>query len=185
MKTKLLGLIALSWLVGCVPSLNPVATEDQWIFEPDVVGVWVQPKAGDRWEFTKRDDTSYRLLYTDKDGQQGRFIARLAEIDGTRLLDLFPEEQNLDASGFYKFHLVPIHTIYLVKRTSPRVELAVMDYKWFNQFLIDHPNAIQSATFNDRKMLTAPTSDVQKFVLQNKARFNGDVVLERHSDATN
>lgn len=185
MKTKLLGLIALTLLVGCVPSLNPVATEDQWIFDPGVVGVWVQPKAGDRWEFTKRDDTSYRLLYTDKDGQQGRFIAHLADVDGTQFLDLFPEEQNLDASGFYKFHLVPIHTIYLVKQTSPHLELAVMDYKWFNQYLIDHPDAVKSAKFNNRKMLTGPTAEVQKFVLENKAMFNGDVVLERQSDAIN
>ena len=179
MKTKLLGLIALTLLVGCVPSLNPVATEDQWIFDPGVVGVWVQPKAGDRWEFTKRDDTSYRLLYTDKDGQQGRFIAHLADVDGTRFLDLFPEEQNLDASGFYKFHLVPIHTTYMVQETTPNLKLAGFDMGWLNEYLSANPDAIQNTTFDSQHLVTAPTVDLQAFLLEHRDHFTVVFELER------
>lgn len=185
MRTKLGGwaLVALTLLAGCIPSLNPMYTDQQLIFDTNVLGVWVQSNSQNQWEFTKRDATSYRLVYTDQDGQQGRFIARLADVDGTRFLDLFPEETEFDASGFYKFHLVPIHTIYLVKQTEPQLELAAIDYKWLDKYLTDHPDAVQFATFNGRKMLTAPTSDVQAFVLKHKEMFSGDFNLVRQTES--
>lgn len=187
MKTKLCGwaLVALTLLVGCVPSLNPVYLDEQLVFDPNVLGVWDHTKSQNRWEFTKRDGKSYQLLCTDKDGQQGRFIARLAEVDGTQFLDLFPEETNLDASGFYKSHLVPIHTIYLVKRTEPSLELAAIDYKWLDKYLTDHPDAIQFATSKGHKMITAPTEDVQAFVLKHKEMFTGEFNLERQTGNVN
>jgi hypothetical protein len=187
MKTKLGGwaLAALTLLAGCVPSLNPVYLDDQLVFDANVLGVWEQPKSQNTWEFTKRDEKSYGLLYTEKDGRQGRFIARLAEVDGTRFLDLFPEETASDTSSFYKFHLVPIHTIYLVKRMEPNLELAAIDYRWLDKYLTDHPGAIQFATFNGRKMITAPTEDVQAFVLEHKEMFKGEFNLERQTGSIN
>jgi hypothetical protein len=179
------GLFGLTLLVGCVPSLNPVATEKQLVFDQNVLGVWGQTNAEDRWEFTKGEGNAYRLLYTDKEGHQGRFIAQLAEIEGARFLDLFPEEAESDASGFYKFHLVPIHTVYLVKQTEPNVQLAAIDYKWLGQYLTDHPGAVQSATFNGRKMLTGPTEEVQRFVLEHQDMFTGEFTLVRQNTATN
>lgn len=183
MKTTLgcWALAALALLAGCVPSLNPVYTEGQLVFDPNVVGVWVEAKSKNRWEFTKRDATSYRLVYTDKNGQQGRFVARLADVEGTLLLDLFPEKIDQDASGFYKFHLVPIHTIYRVRRTEPKLELAAIDYKWLDKHLTDHPDAVGFATFDDRKLITAPTGDVQAFVLKHKAMFTANFTLEREA----
>ena len=187
MKKKIAGwtLVALTLLAGCVPSLNPVYTDQQLIFEPDVLGVWTQANGQDRWEFSQGAGKSYRLVYTDDSGRQGRFVAHLAEIEGVRLLDLFPEEADDEVSGFYKFHLAPLHTIYLVKRTDTNLELAAVDYKWFDRYLTDNPGAIQFATFNGRKMITAPTEDVQAFVLQNKDKFTAEFRLERQPDSVN
>ena len=86
---------------------------------------------------------------------------------------------------FYKLHLVPIHTIDLVKRTEPNLELAAIDYKWLDKYLTDHPGAIQFATFNGRKMITAPTEDVQAFVLKHKEIFTSDFNLARQTDNIN
>jgi hypothetical protein len=173
---------ALILLAGCVPSLNPVYTDQQLVFDPNVLGAWVQANAQNTWEFTKRDDKSYRLVYTDKDGQQGRFVARLADLEGTLVLDLYPEEIAVDASGFYKFHLVPIHTIYRVTSTAPNLELAAIDYKWLDQYLNDNPGAIQFATFHGRKLITAPTKDVQAFFFEHKEMFTAKFQLERQAD---
>ena len=178
------ALAVLALLVGCVPSLNPVYTDDQLVFERSVLGIWLQ--SNNRWEFTKRDDQSYRLIYTEKDGKQGQFIAHLAKVDGKLFLDLIPEEANSTTSGFYKFHLVPLHTIYLVKRTSElKMELAAFDYEWLDHYLTNHPSRIEFATFNDRKVLTAPTNDVQEFVLEHKEMFTGDFHLERSTAPVN
>lgn len=187
MKTKLgcWMLMGLTLLLGCVPSLNPVYTDQSLRFDPNVVGVWAQANGKDKWEFTKRDDTSYRLVYTDKQGRQGRFLARLAEIEGTRFLDLFPEETDTSASGFYRFHLVPIHTVYLVKGTEPDLQLAAIDYRWLEEFLTENPDAIQFATFNGRKLITAPTDDVQAFVLEHREMFTADFKLQRQTERAN
>ena len=182
MKTKLgHALLVVAMLVaGCVPSLNPVYNEDQLFIDPIVLGIWDQ--SDNRWEFSKRDSQSYRLIYTETDGRQGRFIACLAEIDGMKFLDLFPEEIDPGTSGFYKYHQVPIHTIYLVKQISDEtLKLAVIDYHWLDQYLTNNPGCIEFVTFNGRKMLTASTEDVQAFVLEHQEMFTGDISLVRAS----
>jgi hypothetical protein len=172
-------MISLLAIAGCIPSLNPVYQNENLIFDPSVIGVWRQPMSKETWEFTKRDNKSYTLVYSNEEGQQGKFIARLAEIQGDRFLDLFPDEVQVDATGFYKFHLVPIHTIYLVKRTTPTLEFSAVNYPWLDDYLDDHPSEIQHATFQGRKLITAPTEQVQAFVLAHLNQFTEPFQLER------
>jgi hypothetical protein len=176
-------MIALTLVAGCVPSLNPVYTDEQLVFMEDVLGTWQQSESPNRWEFTKRDDKSYWLLYTEEDGRQGRFVAHVADLNGTMFLDLFPAEIETDATGFYNFHLVPIHTIYRVRSTGSNLELSVVDYRWFDKQLSEHPEAIQFATFNGRKLITAPTEDVQAFVVEHKDKFTANIKLEKVNSA--
>jgi hypothetical protein len=172
-------MIALTLISGCVPSLNPVYTEETLTFEPALLGVWKQPAAKARWAFSQFDDKTYRLAYTDDEGQQGLFIGRLAKLDGELFLDLYPEEVKMEGNGFYKFHLVPIHTIYRVKQTDGQLKLAAIDFQWLDGYLTSHPTEIECATFNGRKMITAPTTAVQKFVLAHKDKFTSDFDLRK------
>jgi hypothetical protein len=167
-------LIILAAIAGCIPSLNPVYTDETLTFEPGLLGVWSQSSSKARWDFSQRDDSSYRLDYTDDEGRQGRFVGRLAKLDGELFLDLYPEEAKTDGNGFYKSHLVPIHTIYRVKQAEGRLTLAAIDFQWLDDYLTTHPTEIKSATFNGRKMITAPTADVQKFVLAHKDKFTNE-----------
>lgn len=182
MKRKQLlawGVVALMILPGCVPSLNPAYRPEDLVFDSSVVGTWVQTGEKARWEFLKRDDKSYRLLYTDNEGRQAKFIAHLAKIEGSLFLDLFPEDPEMAANSFYQFHLVPIHTIYLIRQTKPGLELAAIDYKWLEEELNKQPATIQSSTFNGRKLITAPTDDVRTFVAKNKEFFSTRFELQR------
>lgn len=173
------SLMGLTIFAGCVPSLNPVYTDETVVFEPALIGDWRQPDSKARWEFDKADARSYRLVYTDDQGQQGRFIGRLARLEGELFLDLYPEDPQFDASGFYKFHLVPIHTIYRVRTTQPKLELAAIDFKWLDEYLTSHPQEIEFATFSGRKLITAQTAAVQKFVVAHKDHFTSDFPLQR------
>jgi hypothetical protein len=172
-------MIGLTLISGCVPSLNPVYTDDTLAFEPALLGVWKQPSAKARWDFSKLDDTTYRLAYTDEEGQQGRFVGRLAKLDGELFLDLFPEEVKMEGNGFYQFHLVPIHSIYRVKQADGQLKLAAIDFQWLGGYLAAHPTEIECATFNGRRMITAPTAAVQKFVLAHKDKFTSDFDLRK------
>jgi hypothetical protein len=172
-------------LGGCLPSLNAVFTDESLVFDPAVVGVWTQPGAKAKWDFTQRDAKSYRLLYTDAEGREGRFIAHLAEIEGTLFVDLFPDKMETGASTFYDIHLVPLHTVYLVRQTEPKLQMASIDYGWLDKFLTEHPDAIQHAVFNGTKLITAPTDELQAFVAQHKDAFNANFELERASTVAN
>ena len=80
---------------------------------------------------------------------------------------------------------MPIHTIYLVKNTDPNLELAAIDYGWLDKLLTENPDVIQFATFQNRKLITAPTKDVQAFVVKHSEAFTGDFKLDRVSDNIN
>lgn len=183
-----IGVVLLSSVVllgGCVPSLNAIYTDQDTVFDPNVLGTWKQDNSTEMWEFQERDAKSYRLVYTDREGHSGAFLAHLADVQGVRFLDLFPEQIEDQTPGFYRFHQVPIHSIYLVKELSgDQVVLASIDYQWLDQYVKDHPDKLASATFGSRWMITAPTEQLQQFLVTHKARFTNDFQLQRQTSAS-
>lgn len=173
------GVLFVAAIAGCIPSLNPAYKDENLVFKPQFIGVWSQPKSSAKWDFAKRDDKSYTLSYQDEEGHQGKFVAHLMNIEGNLFLDLFPEEAKDSVNGFYNFHLVPIHTIYLVRETEPTLKLAAIDFRWLDKYVGEHGDEIASATFGGRKMITAQTEDVQKFLLRHKDEFRNDFNLIR------
>jgi hypothetical protein len=180
---SLIGAVGLVALAGCIPSLNPVYTNDDLVFDKALVGEWTAAKGESKWVFTKQDD-GYRLVYTEKNGKQGIFAAHLAEIDGARFLDLYPEKQPSDAAGFYQAHYVPIHTVYLVRSVKPTLELVAIDLGWLGDYLAKNPDAIEHAGQENRILITAPTKELQQFLLKHLDRFTGEIKLERVAEST-
>lgn len=170
-------------LTGCIPSLNAIYTDKDVVFRKDVVGVWTPKNSSESWDFRRREDNSYRLIYTDREGHTGSFIAHLAEIEDTLFLDLLPEESENARPGFHRFHQVPIHSIYLVKEAGDKVVLASIDHTWLSKYIQDHPSELASATFGSRWMITAPTEQLQRFLVDNKDRFKHDFELQRQDSA--
>ena len=177
------SILLLSLAGGCIPTLNPVYTEKDLVFDPAVLGTWVQPNNESTWDLTRLDDASYRLVIAEKQGASGRFVAHLANIEGGLFLDLFPEEVQGDASGFYKLHLLPIHTVYRVNSIGPKLELAAVDFKWLEKFLDEHPSAIEHVKVSGGNLITAPTDKVRQFVLEHREMFTESFSLERPGEA--
>jgi len=176
-------MVGLMLLSGCVPSLNAIYSDKDVVFLPQVLGVWQKEKSAETWDFQKRDAKSYRLVYTDQQGHSGSFIAHLADVQGTRFLDLFPEQTEDATPGFYRFHQIPIHSIYLVKEIGDKVVLAAIDYQWLEKYVKDHPSEVPSATFGSRRMLTASTEQLQRLLVDNQDRFKHDFELYRQTDS--
>lgn len=172
---------SLLLIVGCLPSLNSVYTEDDLVFEPDIVGFWKLENSPQTWDFKKRDEKSYHLVFTDKHGQSGRFVAHVCRVENTLFLDLFPEQEEVDSTAFYKYHLLPIHTVYMVKQTKPALELVSIDLKWLKQHLAEHPDDLSHSTYNNRTLVTASTQELQNFLLKHKNRFTGTIRLKPHT----
>lgn len=153
---------------GCVPSLHPIYTSKDLVFEPDLVGTWTEDGNRDTWQFIKASDNSYTLIQTDDQGNVGKFTVHLAKIKGTLFMDCFPD--NLDhvikekINGYYTMHLVPAHTILHVKQITPTLQLSVTDYDWVRGYLKDHPAALAHEMIEkDMLVLTADTKALQQF----------------------
>ncbi len=162
---KLLILSFLLMFAGCVPSLNPLYTEQDLIFDAALLGVWTDKDSIETWELMKADEKQYKLVYTDEDGKTGEFTAHLLKADGKTFLDLAPVEPLLPQNDFYKGHFLPIHTFALISQTAPTVQISFLEPEWLRKFLAKNPTALRHAKMEDEMLLTASPKELQKFLL--------------------
>ncbi|MBI4242467.1 MAG: hypothetical protein HY606_00085 [Planctomycetes bacterium] len=164
----LVGVVVLVALVGCVPSLHPLYTDEDLVFDPAIVGEWSEKNFEERWIFTKSNEKEYRLLYIDADGKEGKFVVHLVKVEGRLFLDLFPENPDLKENDFYKGHLLPIHTFIRIEQIEPTLRMAMLNYDWIKKFLQDHPDAIQHEKIDDGLLLTGKPKELQIFLIKHE-----------------
>jgi hypothetical protein len=168
MKRHLCKLVPVATVViaGCVPSLHPIYTDGDVVFEEALVGLWRDTDSpGETWLFTPADDDAYRLVFTESGGEVGAFEVHLAQVGGALFLDLFPEEPAASAGSFYEAHLVRAHTFLLVESIEPDLRLRAVETEWLSEYLRQYPHALARAEVGDRVVITAPTAELQRFVL--------------------
>lgn len=192
MKTKIIVyfvLMAVS-MSGClVKSLHPFYTDKDVLYKPEILGSWTSgdsAKGEDfaRWEIKRhmvfngimKDDkpgTGYDIVYTDKKGTY-KFLATLFSLDNQLYLDFYLSE--MDASGLAVGHLVMAHTLARVKIEKARVTISWYNEEWImklfneNRIRIAHERVPNNVDVKDpanyEVVLTAPTSELQKFILK-------------------
>ncbi|MCH7691023.1 MAG: hypothetical protein IIA17_08270, partial [candidate division Zixibacteria bacterium] len=93
MKTKSLAILSLVslFLVGCIPSLHPLYTENELVYEPSLLGIWTEEGGGISYEFIKNDSSSYTMIYTE-DSIPSDFTAHLLKLGDNLFLNLQPDE---------------------------------------------------------------------------------------------
>ena len=160
------ALVTILLLVGCIPSIHPIYTEEDLIFVPELLGTWSEDDCEETWAFSAHDPKVYELVHTDEDGKQGRFVAHLVKLDDTLFLDLFPAEPVLETSDFYKVHLILAHTFILVEQIEPRLKMSTMSLKWLEEYLEQNPKALQHEQVEEGLVLTASTQDLQSFLIE-------------------
>ena len=163
--TRLLTLAVLLTLGGCVTSLQPFYTDTDVVFDPTLLGTWSGDQGQDTWEFTKHGERGYKLLYTDEEGRQGRFVVYRFRVADNNLLDLYAEEPEPRANDLYRDHLLRVHTFLLILQGEPAVRVTTLDPDWVQQFLANNPGALPHQKVAERLVLTASTLELQKFIL--------------------
>jgi len=169
----------VTMLAGCVPSLNPLYTESDAIFDPALLGAWAETDSQETWAFTKRAGKEYQLINTDKDGKKSEFLAHLLKIEGEMFLDLYAvKPADLQDNDY----LLPLHTFILVLEINPRPRFSYLDPGWLKTFVEKNPAAIRHEKLNDEILFTASTPELQKFLLthlKTKGAFSEPTELER------
>jgi hypothetical protein len=165
--TALAGLVLLFALCGCVPSIHPLYTEADLIFDPAIVGDWADKEAKQNWTFAKAGPKEYTVTLVDGDGKKGVFSGHLLKLDGTLFMDLYPSELQLKESDFYRSHFVPTHTFARIQIGDAGLKLAALKPDWMKSSLEANPAALGHEKLEEGVVLTASTKDLQAFVVKN------------------
>jgi len=160
-------------VVCCAPSLHPLYTDEDVIFDEALIGVWQEEGAKDMWEFTRMEgEDAYRVVYTDEDGVPGELIAHLVLIEDRKFLDFYPGDiTDLEVNAVYFAHLVPAHRFVLVEQIEPTLRTRIMELDWLESFLKENPGAIahefiEESGGESQLVLTASTEELQAFMIR-------------------
>jgi hypothetical protein len=200
MNAKKVGFYLLTILMGgCLPvlSLHPLFTKENVVFEPKLLGRWVDDPNDPEtiWLFQRSEkseeeyEKAYKLTFCDKDAKKGIFTAFLVKMDNKLFLDIFPtqfpsgkddvEEMNL---SFNAFLFMTGHTFVIVDSVEPKLKMRLTDDEDMKELLKENPDAIEHTFVDERLILTASTKQLQSFVLKyadDQRAFANEVVLLR------
>jgi len=172
-------------LAACAPSLHPFFTEEDIVFNDELLGEWVND-SGEKCKFTKSGANHYEFLVEDED--PARFKARLFKLGDVTYLDLYPEPLSKEeplgkAIDTYPGNIVVGHSLARVTIGKNSISIAMMDGDWLKE-LSDQKriNLAHERLDGGAIVLTAPTRDLQYFVLKHagdKELFDDDEVFHR------
>ena len=188
---KNIAILSAIWLhlicTSCVPSLNPLYTEQDLIFDSSLIGVWSDRDTQETWALASCDrELEYTLTHTDPSGKKGEFSAKLVRVEDKTFLDIVPAEPGFRQSDFYQGHFFSTHTFVHVTKNGSSVRLSVLEPHWLKEAVAIDPEAIRHQKIRGEIVLTSSPKETQKFLLANLANreaFSAPIELtrKRHS----
>ena len=179
---KILFYLLAGLLGGCIPvmSLHPLFTEQDLVFEEKLLGTWADDpnKPEMTWEFNRlktedANDKTYQLFFTDKEGKKGSFVAHLVKLDDKLFLDAYPSEVPWEPKDpnrvewlYNTFFLIPAHTFLKIDSIEPHLKICWTTEDKMKEMLKENPDAVKHTLLEDRLVMTAPTKELQAFVLK-------------------
>ncbi len=162
-KNRILIAACVSLCVACVPSLHPLYTDRDLVYEPALEGQWHDSESDERWNFQRAGERSYRLVVSDDDSW-GAFDAHLLKVGAHYFLDLYPADWDSSVNEMHRAHLLPVHTFLSVRRFEPVLEMAAVKGGWLKDYLRDHPGELDHEIVDDEVLLTAEPKAMQAFL---------------------
>ena len=168
-RTLLTAAFTAVFLAGCiVTSLHPLFTKEDCVFDPKLVGRWVNPEDAKApvWIFKARDDKRYDCTIIEK-GKQYRFLASLGHLGDSPMLDLLIKRP--DEETFSGMHLLPTHSFLKLALKGNSLTLRPLNYEWIEKKVKAKELDIAYAVLdNERIILTEKTKKLQKFILDHE-----------------
>ncbi len=168
---------------SCVPSLNPLYTDQDLIFDNSLIGVWVEKDGKETWTLSNcGNDLEYRLMHTDGNGKKGEFSARLVRVGDKTFLDIVPVKPGFTQSDFYQGHFFATHTFVHIVKNGSSVWLSPLEPQWLKEYVARNPDAISHIKIRDEIVLASTPKETQKLLLANlntREAFSEPVELTR------
>ena len=183
MKTlkKTVIILAVLFIAGCIPSLHPLYTDDDLVFNHELIGEWYDDDDPEQtWEFTRDGENAYNLKHTDFSHETkkldsgeltndtvwftGKFDIHLIKLGGIYFMDFYPGDNNqLEINELLKLHLFPVHTFAKVQFRDNEVRIFQVDPDWIDTVIKEKKIRITHEMVDDAIILTASTEELQKF----------------------
>ena len=155
----------LLWLAGCSPpSLEPLFTQQDLVFEPRLTGTWADKEDKDTWIVKRSGEKSYDALCTD-DGEPHWFKLHLVQLGAYLFLDLTPKEQLALKNGFFASHWLPTHTFFRVRFDGDRLQVAALEVDYLKALVTSKKTRVGQMVGKE-VMFTGATRELQDYVLK-------------------
>ena len=159
--TLIVGLALM--LAACVPSLHPLYAEKDLVFEPALLGDWVEakPESKSILTFSKVADKEYKLVFGDRPGKVSAYTAHLVKLRDKLFLDVKPDQASEpDCSG------LPWHMFFYISQIEPTLRMWDLNDKWLEKLLTKNPSLLKHEIVDGDLVLTASTKQLQSFLLR-------------------
>jgi hypothetical protein len=161
--TALCSILTLT--AGCLPSLYPLYTETDLIFDPQLVGLWQEEEDEMLWIFESKDQKTYGLTIID-DEEKSSFDAHLLILGDRTYLDLYPQDLSVE-SAFYAAHFVKTHTFYRIVLSENSFEIASIDVDFLKRLMEERQLPLEIFNLEENACLAiSPTPELQNLILE-------------------
>jgi len=163
-------LAVMLFFTSCVvTSIYPYYTDKDLVFDPAMIGDWVDADATNQPpEYVQIESSGGKGYWATGFGADGTNSTEvhLFRLKQQLFLDSFPTNRSLD--------YVPTHQVSKVTHIGPVLETVDLNYDWLAKLLKKNPEAIRHMVLREkpgddadgRIILTADTKELQRFILK-------------------
>jgi hypothetical protein len=150
-------------LMGCpARSLFPLFTNDDTVFNPILIGTWVDHKNGDTFSFQKSGEKNYQVILREQMGKgkvnSEAYTVLLGQIDKFWFIDSYPTVKNGSAH-----HSVSAHILSRIWIDQDTLRMASLEDDWLKAMIDADKIDIAHVRRGDDIILTATTDELQTF----------------------
>lgn len=197
----LLMLASVLLLSACLTSVHPLYTQETLTFDNRLLGQWQEAhfitiqngttlKTDDEgfWRFQRMQPETgkpfYRLTHLGEgagEGDTAYFDVHLLRLGNQLFVDFYPEEVPL-RNSLAAMMLFPGHVFAKVSFEENLVRMHLFNGDWLVDLIQENRIRISHEDTEDHTLLTAPTEELQKFVLKyagEEKAYGNEIILSR------
>lgn len=148
-------------LTACVVSGDAVITEEAAVFDPGLLGRWEKVDGGEEAVVSEGPGASYAIRYTT-DGNTGTFRARLGQLDGHQVLDVWPAPAEGELPDSYGSLMIAGHLAVIVERSGPdEIRLSALEPDTLLDALRSGAVVLSYSETSNSLVLRGPTAELR------------------------
>jgi len=149
------------FFMGCpARSFYPFFTEKNLVFNPGLVGAWMDQDKKETYFFQKAEGKDYDVIVCEEKGDTSYYRVQLGQIGKVWFLDSYPSEESTN------FQLVPTHIISKIWFNGDTLTFASLESDYVKNLIKSKNLKIAYTLQKEDIILIASTEEVQQLVLQ-------------------